>query len=251
MVRYTPKQIGVFMADCGWVVPYGIQVHQDGSVSIVDPAARKAAIAFFDTAIAVCLAESGGNPLAKNPNSPAKGLWQIMESVHTAAIKEQAIYWQAELGYKKLPNVFEPHVNTGVARQLQQAQGWKPWEVFTTGAYKSKLGHGAEVFNYLNSPSMNAEKIRALTQEYLLGIAEFKAGAAAVSPALAVAGDTHVDSLVGTVLGWLKSAGITVGVFLLALLLIILGVWFVLSRRNIVKKAVKLTPAGAIKDLVS
>lgn len=245
-MAFSPEQIGVVMADVGWVPPYGIQVHTDGTVTVIDKAAKRHAVAFFDTAIAVCLAESGGDPLNKNPNSSAKGLWQIMESVHGAMIKEEQKRWQAELQTPKTPNVFEPHVNTSVAMRLWQSRQWAPWEAYNNGTYKPFLGHGKQVFDYLTSPEMNADKLRALTEEYLLGKATFTTAAAGANPALAVASDLGIDDVVGRVLSFVKSAGLTIGGFVLGLILVILGAWFVLSQTKAGKAIKSVVPVGKV-----
>ena len=62
-------------------------------------------------AIAVARCESGLDPNAANPDSSARGLFQIMASVHGVRAK-----W-----------LFNPSVNIRVAKQLYDEQGWNPW----------------------------------------------------------------------------------------------------------------------------
>lgn len=65
-----------------------------------------------ETAVKVAKCESGLRPDAKNPNSSARGVFQIMQSWHR--INEK---W-----------LLNEDVNIQVAYQLWQEQGWTPWE---------------------------------------------------------------------------------------------------------------------------
>lgn len=60
----------------------------------------------------VARCESGMRPDAVNPTSSARGLFQIMQSWHK--IDER---W-----------LFNPIINTLVAKKLYDEQGWTPWE---------------------------------------------------------------------------------------------------------------------------
>lgn len=63
------------------------------------------------TALKVAKCESGFNPKAKNKQSSARGLFQIMSSVHQ--VKEA---W-----------LFNPDTNIQIAHDLYIRQGWGPW----------------------------------------------------------------------------------------------------------------------------
>jgi hypothetical protein len=82
-------------------------------------------------AAAIALAESGGNPTAKNPGSNARGLWQIMTTAHGDKIAGR--------------NIFDPAVNADVARKVYVEAGkkWTPWAVYNSGAYKKHLPSAA------------------------------------------------------------------------------------------------------------
>lgn len=100
----------------------------------IDTAAAAAAAAGWTgddlvTAVAVAGAESGYNPLAENPDSTAKGLWQIMMSFH--APKFQGDDWR------------DPAANARVAHQLWLESGWQPWVAHTSGAYRKHLEEAA------------------------------------------------------------------------------------------------------------
>lgn len=62
-------------------------------------------------AIKVAKCESGLNPDARNRKSSARGLFQIMQSWHKIDQK-----W-----------LFDPMINTLVAKSLFDTQGWEPW----------------------------------------------------------------------------------------------------------------------------
>jgi len=75
------------------------------------------------TAAAIALAESGGNPLARNP-SGASGLWQILGQVYPG-------------------NIFNPYINArNAVRKYYDAGGFSPWVTYTTGAYRQFMDQG-------------------------------------------------------------------------------------------------------------
>lgn len=75
-------------------------------------------------AVAIALAESGGNSDASNP-SGAKGLWQVMWALHGFA-----------------GNPYDPQTNAKAAHQVFVSQGWNAWTVHMTGAYLVFLPRG-------------------------------------------------------------------------------------------------------------
>jgi phage-related minor tail protein len=76
-------------------------------------------------AASVALAESGGNPSAKNVNSNGsidRGLWQI-NSIHGGL------------------STFDPSANAKAAVKISSGgRNWRPWVAFTNGAYRRFLG---------------------------------------------------------------------------------------------------------------
>lgn len=82
------------------------------------------------TAVAVALAESGGNPQAYNPEVTAHapqgygsfGLWQIYLKAHPE--------FQGQ-------NLFDPQTNAAAAYSVYAAAGnsFRPWSTFTSSAY--------------------------------------------------------------------------------------------------------------------
>ena len=77
------------------------------------------------TAVAVAGAESSYNPKAANGDSTARGLWQIMLSLHQP--KFAGADWR------------DPVANARVAHQLWRTSGWQPWVAYTSGAYRQFL----------------------------------------------------------------------------------------------------------------
>jgi cell wall-associated NlpC family hydrolase len=75
------------------------------------------------TALMVAGAESGYDPLAANPTSTARGLFQTMMSLHGPLY--DGADWR------------DPYANARVARVIYEAQGWGAWVVYTSGAYRA------------------------------------------------------------------------------------------------------------------
>lgn len=68
-----------------------------------------------ENALCVIRSESGGNALAKNPNSNARGIFQIMTSV-----------WGPHFGFSH-EDFYEPGLNTYAAARIWESSGWGPW----------------------------------------------------------------------------------------------------------------------------
>lgn len=206
MTVLTGEQIGVLIYDNKKWGPGG---------------GKDAVIKFLDTAIAVALAESGGNTNAKNPNSSASGLFQIMVSVHQDKIAGR--------------NIFDPRVNVDVARLVWEAAGksFSPWETYTNGAYKAHLGHGKTVYDKLYAASKSGD--HSFIDNALTTIISPAAGIAGiVAPGNPVTSAANkVSSLVAgalsDVMKWLAKGFIAIGAFTFALLLIGLGVWWLVK----------------------
>lgn len=86
------------------------------------------------TAIAICLAESGGNTTATNHNTNGTtdyGLWQI-NSVHSQ--------------YNPTLLLSNPAYNAQAAWELSShGINWQPWTTFNTGAYKQFLSQATAI----------------------------------------------------------------------------------------------------------
>jgi len=243
----TPNQIGAlivaYFGPAPTIFGAGLTPTDDGKGNITvtgKPDKDPATVEWLDNAIAIVLAESGGNPDAKNTKSSASGLWQIMASVHKAQIDFAIKAVGSESGNNSL-TVFDPRVNTMVAGQVYQGAGnkWTPWQAYNTGDYRKFKGHGSKVWDHLNSPA-----------NITAGIDKFKDSidsqlhSANLIP-LGVAGDVAnrvsnaMPSWISPLLAFVKQAGLPIGVFLLALVLIVLGIVFLIAGTK---------PAQAIVD---
>lgn len=86
-------------------------------------------------AVAVALAESGGNPRAHNGKAPddSYGLWQInmLGSMGPERRKRFGIASNDEL--------YDPTVNAKAAYSIWRQSGWGAWTTYTSGKYKEPL----------------------------------------------------------------------------------------------------------------
>jgi len=69
----------------------------------------------LENALCVIRSESGGNSSAKNRNSNARGLFQIMTSV-----------WADEFGFT-YEDFYIPELNVYAAARIWERSGWQPW----------------------------------------------------------------------------------------------------------------------------
>jgi hypothetical protein len=74
-----------------------------------------------DLALCIVKYESGGNPSAANPNSSAKGLFQVMAST-----------WASYFGVS-WDQLYDPATNTAIAWEIYQIQDWGAWSVYNKG----------------------------------------------------------------------------------------------------------------------
>ena len=76
----------------------------------------------LQTAVAVALAESGGNPSAHALTSreDSRGLWQINVRAHPEFTSA---------------NLYDPATNARAAKAVLAKQGWRAWSTFTTGRF--------------------------------------------------------------------------------------------------------------------
>jgi hypothetical protein len=84
------------------------------------------------TAVAIALAESGGNTQAHNSKPPddSYGLWQInmLGSMGPARRKQ--------FGIKSNDELFDPATNARAAYMIYKGSGWKAWTTYTRETYK-------------------------------------------------------------------------------------------------------------------
>jgi hypothetical protein len=87
-------------------------------------------------AVAVALAESGGDPRAHNSTPPdnSYGLWQINMLGSMGPARRR------EFGLESNRELFDPAENARAANKISgDGQSWTPWTTYTSGAYKRHL----------------------------------------------------------------------------------------------------------------
>lgn len=88
----------------------------------------------LDIAVAVALAESGGNPSSHNTNAGtgdnSYGLWQINMLGSLGPDR------RAKFKLKSNNDLFDPATNARVAHGIWASNGWKAWTTYTSGKYK-------------------------------------------------------------------------------------------------------------------
>jgi hypothetical protein len=86
-------------------------------------------------AVAVALAESGGDTLSHNTKPPddSYGLWQI--NMYGSLGPDR----RKQFGLPNNATLFDPARNAWCALQIKNGSGWKAWTTYTTGKYKQFL----------------------------------------------------------------------------------------------------------------
>ena len=85
------------------------------------------------TAAAVCMAESGGNPGARNHRpgiEDSRGLWQVNWLAHPRYDGEA---------------LYDPGYNAQAALDIWRGSGWQAWGAYTAGSYRRYLTGAAPV----------------------------------------------------------------------------------------------------------
>lgn len=88
-----------------------------------------------DIAVAVALAESGGNPRAHNATPPdnSYGLWQINMLGALGPDRRK------RLDISSNDALYDPATNARAAYLIWQGSGWKAWTTYTRGTYKKYM----------------------------------------------------------------------------------------------------------------
>jgi hypothetical protein len=107
----------------------------------------------LNIAVAVALAESGGNPSAHNPKPPddSYGLWQInmLGSMGPARRKQYKL--------SKNEDLYDPATNARVAYGIFKGSGWSAWTTYTRGTYKKYMTDAGGAVSDVTEPVTPAE----------------------------------------------------------------------------------------------
>lgn len=243
MTKLNDSELGFAMVMAGFCPPI-LPDNYDA------PYTKDDIISWLDVAVAVCLAESGGDPAAKNPSSSATGLWQIMYSVHKDKVEPAYKFLQETYNYKTdmgegQDRLLDPVINSRVALMVygespvnpKSTSRFSPWEAYNTGAYKAYLGHGKTVYATAGKAIPIAGQFRTSALGNTVRDVKDSVGGVVSSVPNAIASATK------STLGFVKAGAINAGVFILGLIVVILGVWFLLN------KPVPIPAASTIKKV--
>src|ERR1044072_6380361 len=163
-----------------------------------------------DIAVAVALAESGGNTTSHNTKPPddSYGLWQI--NMYGALGPSR----RKTFGLKTDADLFDPVVNAKAAKSIKDGSGWNAWTTYTTGKYKQFQEPGT------------VDTIK-------LGLGEV-AGVSDIAGSINALGKNIFNGIA-------RAVGVAV-----AAVLLILGVIILLRHKIPVKKAVKVASKGVL-----
>lgn len=232
VTKLTPEQIGVLCwANTKW-----------------RPEGKAAQVAWLDDCIAVAMAESGGdiNAISKTNDY---GLFQINQRAHSALFGRYE--WNV------------PADNVEMARQVYAAAGnkWSPWAAYGGSNWLMNKGHGQRVWDKVNQVDLlTGESGQSFVEKTLGAIAglvikptaQIATTALGVGDAIGDAAGAVKDGVSGGLnaiqgaftdaFKWLARAGITIGAFLLVVIMLILGIYLLVGRQAIAK----VSPVAAL-----
>lgn len=112
----------------------------------------------LNTAVAVALAESGGNPASHTVDSDddSYGLWQInmKGSLGPSRMKQ--------FGLKSPNELLDPNVNAKAARIIFNEHGWKAWGAYTNQSYKKFVAQATAAKPVNNANRTPADEAAAM-----------------------------------------------------------------------------------------
>lgn len=194
-------------------IKLAVLIFKEGSWGVFMPnKSERAVIDFFDKVIAICAAESNFNPKAVNGN--AKGLFQIMTTVHEDKIAGR--------------DILDPIVNINVAAKVSREafddgrDQFSPWEVYPDNPrYQAARGWGENAYRYLQILG-EAE----LGEAYAKALAGLVPGGSLIGNTAVVATGDWSDK----VIAFVRTGAMAVGAFILGLVLLIVGLWVLFGR---------------------
>lgn len=123
-------------------------------------------------AVAVALAESGGESTSHNPLPPddSYGLWQINMLGSMGPSRRR------QFGITQNTDLYDPAVNARAMSIISgQGTNWSPWSTYTSGKYRIFLPRGQAVANSGNATASPQVTTASLTIPDLSGISNFVA----------------------------------------------------------------------------
>lgn len=191
------------------------------------------------TAVAVALAESGGDTQAHNSTPPddSYGLWQIN------MLGDMGPDRRRRLGIDANSALFDPIVNAQAAKMIHAGSGWKAWTTYTSGAYSQYRMEAEQGVNAYLSNLVG--QVNDLADAANMGINPL--GEVVGDPAAAIADATRYIAAAGTWLGnrdnWVRILQVVVGAGA------VLG-GLVLVARPLITNAAGGVVGGVVKGVV-
>ena len=104
---------------------------------------------------AISMGESGGNPLAHNPNaSTGDNSYGLMQVNMLGGMGPER---RAAFGLQSNEELFDPLTNMKAAKKIYDSQGLGAWSVYKSGAYKSHLPQSFTPVQEVSTPSNKRE----------------------------------------------------------------------------------------------
>lgn len=183
------------------------------------------------TAVGVAKAESSGNPRTHNAKPPdnSYGLWQIN------MLGQMGPDRRKQFGISNNDALYDPIVNAKAAHQIWKDAGgsWRPWTTYTNGRYKALMNKD----NNLGDPNVKPDEGSEGAVEGI-GLAGGLTGILAEK----YLGDRFAEFTEKS-----RVAAVTYLVFVVALVLLILGV--VILNRASISKVASVIPAGKVAKI--
>lgn len=187
-------------------------------------------IKWLDTAIAICRAESGGDPNAVS-NTHDYGIWQINRDAHP------------DLFSPGLVGVVDPVMGTKAAKTVYTAAGgWSPWSTYKSGAYRKHLGAGKNAYAWLKNTSqfevaatMKSAQAKATSLSEGVSPGDV-AGGILGAPLKAITSiPDAIMAAVSNVFDFVKKGFVVLGVWFLGMVLLLAGLWFIVKDTKVGK----------------
>lgn len=190
-------------------------------------------------AVAVALAESGGNPRAHNGNTAtgdnSYGLWQInMLGAMGPARRKQ-------FGISNNDALFDPATNARAARAIYKgSNSWRPWSTYNSGSYLRFMSRGKAAANSSGGFGSDTD----------FGGGDFGSNNRPDTPLPDSIENTIYDmrdaiSGISDFVGWItnKDNWIRVGMFIGGVILVVVGVLTFVGQSKAARTAVQVAKA--------